>query len=231
LGGPSVLVACSAWIGDTVPDSADLSLRPILKVTHHFWKGQPEVFWVEESPPREFKPIGTIQPSSDERKLKCDTSAGWEGCPIQLLTQWRWEHDKEALLAEEAAEEEQERRKLEERNAAIKAERRSMTLEKLRKYRFFANWEGYPSKEAIRASRLIMKNAVQGLISLGMKSTKAQKTEVIKDCVEAFNKLDRTMKHFIETSERDDICSEIDLLVHACGLGECEKMIDEWREW
>jgi len=231
LGGPHVLVAVSTWIGDTVPDPADPALRPILHVTHHSWKGHPDVFWDNEPPPREFKPLGVISPTADERKMKCDSSAGWEGCPFHLLAQWRWDHDREAMLAEEAREHEEEMRELDKRNEAIEKERRSMTLEKLGKYRFFANWKEMPSKEAIKASREAMKKAVQALVALGPKASKAKRKQVLKACIEEFNELDRTMDHFIETFERDDICSEFDLLVHACGLGEYDNLADEWRDW
>jgi hypothetical protein len=231
LGGPNVLVACSAWIGDAIPDPADPALRTILHLTHHSWNGQPEVLWTDEPPPPEFKPIGIILPTAEERKMKCDSSAGWESCPIQSFAQWRWEHDREALLAQDAAEAEQEQQELEARNAAIEADRRSTSLEKLSKYRFFANWKEYPPKEAIRASRVTMTKAVQALIALGPKGTRAKKKQILKDCIEGFNELDRTMNSFIETSARDDICSEFDLLVHACGLGEYENLADEWRDW
>lgn len=231
LGRPEVLVACSAWIGDAIPDVNDPALLPYLHLTHHSWKGHPFVFWDYQPPPREFNPLGVIPPTADERKMKCDTSAGWEGCRFHLLAQWRWHHDREALLAEEARKHEESLRKIDELNAAIEKERRSMTLEKLGKYRFFADWKEYPSKEAIKASREAMKKTVRALIALGPSASEEQRKQVLKDCIEVFNELDRKMNGFIETSVRDDICSEFDLLVHACGLGEYENLADEWRDW
>lgn len=230
-GEPNVLVACSAWIGDAIPDVNDPALVPFLQLTHHSWKGKPHVFWDNQPPPREFKPLGVIPPTADERKMKCDSSAGWEGCPGHLLAQWRWDHDREAMLAEEARKQEEISRELAKRNEAIEKERRSITLETLSKYRFFADWKECPSKEAIKASRETMKRAVQGLIALGPSASEEQRKQVLKDCIVAFNELDRSMNGFIETSERDDICSEFDLLVHACGLGEYENLVDEWRDW
>lgn len=232
MGGPNVVVATSAWIGDAIPDPADPALRPILQRNIRVYPdGQPDLMWADEPPPRDFKPIGIIPPTADERKMQCHGSGVWESCPDSLLSQWRWDHDREALLADEAREHEEFLREIDERNAAIDKDRRSMTLEKLAKRRFFPTWKDHPPKEAIRASRATMKQAVQGLIALGPKASKAKRKQVLKACIEAFNELDRTMNHFIETEERDDICSEFDLLVHACGLGGHENLADEWRDW
>jgi hypothetical protein len=232
LGGAAVLVATSAWIGGSMPDPADPALRPILQNTRIFPNGgQPVLEWQDVPPPRGFKLIGTIPPTAPERKMSCGSSGFWENSPIMLFGLWQWGHDREALLAEEAAECEQEKREIEVRNAAIEARQKEMSLEKLSKYRFFANWKESPSKEAVRASRAAMKTAVLALIALGPKATKAKMKQVLKACIEEFNELDRTLDHFIETTERQDICAEFDLLVHACGLGEHDSLADEWRDW
>lgn len=231
LGGPAVLVATSAWIGEKPPASTDPALRPFLQITRYISKGMAEITWIDEPVPRDFKTLGVIPPTSDERKMKCDTSSSWETCPIMLLGQWRWEHDRQALLAEESVEEMREDEELAARAKEIDRTRKSMTLEQLSRRRFFAGWKNMPPKDAIRASREIMKKAVKAMIDLGPSPTKAKRKKVLKECIEDFNKLDRTMNRFIETSERDDICAEFDLLVHACGLGELDNQADEWRDW
>jgi hypothetical protein len=231
LGEPSVLVACSSWIGEAIPDPAEPALRKILLQTHHLWNGQPEVFWANDPPPGNFQRIGTIPPTPEERKTKCDTLAGWEVCQMSPLFQWRWDHDREAVLAEDAREEEIEEQENRKRIEAATKDLKSLTLETLSAHRFFKNWKDYPPKEAIKASRALMKRTLKALAALGPKSKKDARRAVLQECIEGFNSLDATMGHFIETMERDDICSEFDLLVNACGLGDCENLADEWRDW
>lgn len=232
LGTPAVLVATSAWIGDAIPDSSDPALRPTLHNTRISPNGgEPILEWQDEPPPRAFKLIGTIPPTPDERKAKCDSSGCWENSPILLLAQWRWQHDREALLAEEAIEAQQEAEELDARNKRIERSQRSMTLAQLARRRFFAHWTVAPHKAAIRASRAVMKRTVQALQALGPSAAERQKKKVLRECVEEFNRLNDTLGQFIETSERDDICTEFDLLVHACGLGHYENLADKWRDW
>ncbi|MBM3966581.1 MAG: hypothetical protein FJ308_16180 [Planctomycetes bacterium] len=231
LGGLAVLVATSAWIGKKSPAPTDPALRPILHVTRHNPKGVIELTWINDPVPRGFKTLGVIPPTNEERKMKCSALSGWETCPIMLLGQWRWENDRKALLADEALEAKKEAEALAARFNEIDRTRKSITLEQLSRRRFFANWKHMPPKEAIRASRETMKKAVKAMIALGPSSTKAKRKKVLKECIEDFNKLDRTMNRFIETSERDDICTEFDLLVHACGLGDLDSLADEWRDW
>ena len=45
------------------------------------------------------------------------------------------------------------------------------------------------------------------------------------------NALDEKYDGFIETGEREDLCREINEIVHAAGLRGCDGMADEWREW
>ena len=54
---------------------------------------------------------------------------------------------------------------------------------------------------------------------------------VLQECIERFNSIDAEMDHFIETIERDDICEEVEAIVHACGLVAHEDLADKWREW
>ncbi len=231
LGGPAVLVATSAWIGKDIPNPTDTALRQILNVTRYDPEGELDLHWINDPLPRGFKKLGVIAPTAEERKMKCRLLCGWESCPTKLQLQWRWEHDRKALRADEAVEAKQEAEELKARNRAISHNRSSVTLEQLSKRCFFASWKQFPPKDVTRACRSIMKKTVQVLSEFGPSASKVTRKAVLKECIEEFNKLDRTMKRFIETSERDDICLEFDLIAHACGLGEYENLADEWRDW
>lgn len=226
-GALKVLVACSPWIGKKIPDLNHPELRSILIKTHHNWKDDKEVFWVSEPAPLSFIQLGTISPSTLEKRMACYVYGGWESCQYHPVAQWRWDHERAKVLAEDDKE---EARKAKE---ALSAEKNHdwLTLEALRSYPFFKHWKDFPARKAIKASRAIMKTAVKELVLLGLRAPAATKKAVLKECIEAFNDLDEELDNFIETAVREDICDEFELLVHACGLEKNQNMADEWRDW
>jgi hypothetical protein len=226
----AILVACSGWIGDRVPVAEDPGLRPILVLNHHSWNDRPEILWVSDGPPKDFISLGMIEPTPEEHALECNTFGGWESVRIQPLLQWRWDHDREALLAEDAREKEKQqkisRAAQRERNRHLK----KVTLNELRERRFFPRWKGYPPVKALRASRRLMKETVEKLLALGPRPSRRDRMTVLQECIETFNSLDAEME-FIETVVREDICEEFEAIVHACGMGAHKNLADEWRDW
>lgn len=87
-----VLVACCAWIGNTIPDPKDIDLKPILRLTHHHWNSEC-VNWLTSPITNSFIHIGTITPSSSELTRPCNSTVKWSYFPIQRLSQWTWDND------------------------------------------------------------------------------------------------------------------------------------------
>ncbi len=228
---PYVLVACSAWIGDTIPQADDPSLRPILRLTHHSWKGQREVLWISDPVPELFVPIGSIPPTSKEKSLKCNSFGGWPSLSIQPLAQWRWDHERDAVLVDDQAKKTQEEAKRQQSQQQRADYLAGLTLEKLRERCFFPQWKRNPPKKAITASREVMSSTVEQLIELGPRASKKARMAILQDCIERFNALDTKLGNFISTIEREDICDEFEGIVHACGLGDHADLADKWREW
>lgn len=231
LGERCVLVSCSTWIGDSIPNAPNEQMRETLCLTHHSWKGQPELFWVSKAVPVSFVSIGFLVSTTEEQKLECYSLAGWESCAIQVLAQWRWDHDREKQLAHEAVEQAALVAKRAANQQLIDAERNAMTLSKLSKHKFFEDWDDYPSAKAIRASRRIMKETIKSLIELGEKASEAERLQVLQSCIEEFNQLNSSLDDFIETTVREDICDEFELIVLASGLGHLKDLADQWRDW
>ncbi len=225
-----VLVAGAAWIGLTVPSREDADLRPILRPTHHSWQGQPHLLWVSEPPPPEFRPIRAIEPSPDERAMQCLSFGGWASFAVQPLAQWRWEHERESVLAEDEV-----RHRLEaDRRARVAREREEylsgVSLRQLAARRFFPRWDRGLSRKLVSESRDIMRRTVRALLDLGDAAPEQERMDLLRACIEAFNELDA--KHeFIETTEREDICEEFEAIVRACGLEQHVNLADEWRDW
>lgn len=228
--GRVILVAGSAWIGDEVPEVTDPALRPILRLTHHNWKDIPNVLCVSDAPPPEFIPIGVVAPTAEECQEPRVAFGAWANFAYHALMQWRWDHDRDAVLAEDAARKEQEAEALRRSKEEYRARLKRMTLEDLRARRFFAGWKGDRSPAATRASRKIMADTVDALLQLGPAASEAERLAVLQWCIGSFNTLD-AKRQFIDTAERDDICEEFEIIVHACGMHHHKDLADRWREW
>jgi hypothetical protein len=227
---PCVLVACSAWISDKIPSAADPGVRPILHPTHHSWEGEPKLAWISVAVLPDFIPIGRIEPTAEETAIDCGTFANWSSMSIQPLLQWRWDNERDSVLRED----EKKKAEATDRQTAAADQRKaylaSVRLDDLLNHEFFPRWKDYPSRRAIRESRNAMATTVRGLIDVGGSATKEQRSAILQSCIESFNRLDEEL-HFIETVEREDICDEFEVIVHACGLGNHENLADRWREW
>jgi hypothetical protein len=121
-GAKGVLVENLDWLGPVRPALDDLRGVKALVLDHHAWCSQPNRMLVDEPPPPTFEPLGVVEPSADERATKCGSWGSWEALALHTVLQWRWHHDRKALLAEEAREAaERERR----RQAAAEKKRRA----------------------------------------------------------------------------------------------------------
>jgi hypothetical protein len=225
-----VLVACSAWIGNELPTVDDPALCPILHLNHHLHSNRPNILWISEELPKDFIPLGYIHPTIEEQAVSCPSFGTWLSLTLQPLAQWRWDNDREAVLAEdsiaEVTEAERRRNAIRERQEFLGR----ITLGELLDHRFFARWKDFPPAKVVQASRTIMTRTVEQLIELGLDALEQERMAILQQCIESFNRLDAQTR-FIETGEREDICFEFEAIVHACGLGAHKELADRWREW
>jgi len=179
--------------------------------------------------PDSFQRLGTIQPNVAGPVFAVWTS--WESLAKEVLTQWRWDHDRDALLLEEN--EAAERWNAEQAQSAKRRqdELDHLTLESLLKKRRFSVWKGDRPDQAIAACRKAFREAIDALTALGPKPKKRAVATVVRRCIERLNSLDEEFDGFIETGEREELCREIDEIVYAAGLRGCDGMADRWRDW
>lgn len=229
-GEPAVLVAGSAWIGTSPPELADPRLREILHLTHHNWKNRPEVNWVSVPPPEDFRAIGHLEPDDLDRGYECLTSGGW-GFALQALRQWRWDHDWENVLREDAEKKEREAQQREEAERQRKAALAALTLVQLRNKRRFGRWKDAVPAKATTDCRKLFRETIDALMELGPKPAERKVLPILQACVERLNELDVKHGNFIDTLTREDLCEEFDEIVIVSGLGERPDLVDEWREW
>lgn len=224
-----VLVSASTWIGTQAPDPADRQLREVLRLTHHSFRDEPCLVWVGEPVPATVTRLGVIPPTHEEASLPCAAFSGWEFLPHAVLLQWRWDHERDQVLAEDKAEERA-------KEAARERQRRAYepllpdTLQDLRLKTPFPGWAGYVKPAALRGSRRLIRDLLDALTALGPEASEPARLDELYQCVERFNLLDGD-DQFIDSIERDDICALLDEIGAMIGLDDYGEDLDGNREW
>jgi hypothetical protein len=141
--------------------------------------------------------------------------------------QWRWDHDRENLLREEAqaAVQDTERR-------GIAAERRaewlrSLTLETLASQTWFAIWDS--SRTTTDATRKLFAKLVEELRALP-KLSSGPVGKLVQACVKELNRIDR-QSQFIDTIEREDLYEAFEQILWAARQPSVIEEIEMWRDW
>jgi hypothetical protein len=224
-----VLVAASTWIGTRPPDPADPQLREVLRPTHHLHEGKPWLLWAIDPVPVTFMRLGAIPPTDEEASMDRGAFGGWELFPLQVFLQWRWDHERDQVLAEDGAQRRAEEAAREEQRRAYKP-LPQRTLEDLRQQTPFPGWAGYVGPSALRGARRIIRATIDALIALGPDAPEPARLDEIRHCVQRFNALDAD-EGFIMTIEREDICELIDEVAELVGLEDYDEDLDGDRDW
>jgi hypothetical protein len=220
--------------------------------SHHNWNRLVLGGWVSVPPPPEVRLLGNLPVRVEEAEQvvhpetwvklpgkkppgmaeKVVPLSGWELIVEQARRQWRWDHEREAVLAEDAKNELAQQAKFKE---AIEAQaKKNEALKKkgvkgLAKTRFFASWKGEVPAPMVKDAEALMREAVS---SLEGKSA-AQATRRLTQLVKAFNKLDGKHEKTFDTIEREDIMDAISTVALACGVSDddFEEKIDAERDF
>lgn len=231
-GTPGVLVLGSAWIGPAQARPAAAEVRPALVLTHHSHDGHAFVFWTGELPPSDWLPLDPVPPSAEEATLVCRSYTHWDLVARQALLQWRWDHEREALLADLAREEAEER-------AALEAARKrraewlaTLTLDGLREEKWFAAWDGNASdRRHLPPARAILRRLVDELrVASRPQLERKVARRLLKTAVASFNELQRK-DHFIDTFTRAHVCEALEQVMCAARFPDLAGAVHGWRTW
>jgi len=224
---PRVLVAASPWVGETMPDLSEPLLRVVLHRTHHSWNNEACLGWTSSPVPVEFVRVGTLPPTAAEASLAVTAAAcEWVSLPYQVYAQWRWDNEREAVLAEDEAERQGHQEAYRRHQHSYKPLPKQ-TLHELRN-RPFEHWEECLEPDDLRASRKIARATIDLLLALGPDAPEPSKMNAFHWCVEQFNELD---SGWICTVEREDICDLLGDLADLCGLEEYDDALTGRRDW
>lgn len=228
-GAQAALIAVTPWIGNELP-SLDLPmLRETLILNHHKWKNAPQRVWVWDMMPESFKILGQIELSAEDMAASSNAFTGWQNVPLQSLLQWRWDHDREALLRDEALEAANQAETNRQRAATRAEYLRTLTLDSLVDRAWFSAWETVDSNLPIREVRLLIANLVDQLRTAPKLTIRIAK-RLLKQSVQAFNRLDAAQQ-FISTIEREDLCEAYEQIMCAAKFPQVVDQIDQWRDW
>jgi hypothetical protein len=228
-GAQAVLIAATPWLGNDLPTLDVPALRETLILNHHSWKRKREIIWVHDLMPPEFVVVGRIDLSPDDLVASSSSFTGWQSVPIQALMQWRWDHDRAALLQEEARQA-AELAEVQRQRAVAQAElMRTLTLDSLVDRTWFASWEDSDSKLPLHQCRSLIRKLVNELRE-APKLTLGVVKKHLKQSVKDFNRLDAE-RRFISTIEREDLCDAYEQIVCAARFPQAANQIDQWRDW
>ncbi|MBS0260773.1 MAG: hypothetical protein JSS02_02355 [Planctomycetes bacterium] len=228
-GAQAVLVEVSRWIG-TEPPALDLpELRETLSLTHHSHQGKPERFWTWDLVPPSFRVLGQIKLSAADRARKCSCFSGWQGMPLQVLMQWRWDHDREALERELAAAAEKEA-EIRRQQAARRAEyMKSLTLETLAEREWFADWDSENRAVPVAECRQLFRTLVAELRAVP-RLTSALVKKQVQQSVATLNSW-QSPQSWIATIEREDLIEAYEQILCAAKYPLLIHQVERWREW
>lgn len=228
---PCVLVVASDWIADEPPALRDPAVRRTLMLTHHRWSGKPEMLWIGEPPPKEFRKLGCIEVLRKDTKADCGSFGYWDALPLSVLNQWRWDHDREKVLTEDAA-----RKVLETKKQAGALRKRAeylatVSFTDLLAKDLFPTWGTYPPRASKEGCQQIVGVFIRTLDAAPKPLLCDFVREKLKECVQSINRLDSEQNGFIETVEREDLCEVLEVVLNAAKFPDLTESIEDWRDW
>lgn len=250
--GETRCVVVTKHSGPTVVRApASSRLFEVQPFAHHEWNRPLLGGWVSEAAPASVRSLGVVPVRAGEAervlhpktwvklpKKTAELSAkvlplcGWELLLTDARNQWRWDHQREVVLAEDAK---REREKSARFKAALAAQgRRKASLQKrgvasLKRTRFFGAWKGVVPAPMIQEAEAVMREAV---LSLEGKSP-AQAARRLVRVVRSFNALDGRYGREFDTVDREDIMEAVNKVAFACGVEDAvfDESIDAEREF
>jgi hypothetical protein len=227
-GVDSALIAVSPWIGhesELAGALEDVRAKQVLSLTHHEWKGEPQILWVSHAPPETWRRLGVVPVDPSEVK-PCSKYGNWDSAELQPLERWdnqpREKLDSKALT----------RTRAKVRLARLRAARRKKeTLAALLRKRWFQNWTDAALGTA--AKKLVI-DAI-GVLQAGVQPKELDSVlSSVRGCVEALNRLnlERGGTGFGQ-EEREDLVEALLRMGLAAGVEEAavESVVDASRTW
>jgi hypothetical protein len=230
--GSFIIVAAAKWVGNSPPTAAEIERREVLVANYEDRADDPLVRMVCEAPPRAFRWLAKVDDPKRGVPKATKYASYVDTFKYVMLEQWRWDHEREKLLADNAAtlEAEERTRAMEDaRDAERLARRRTATLAELGRMRgLLFEWEGLRTERQQREVEAMLRASARSLAKLrgGTRERKLALIEKLTNELNAWN--DR--RNFMDTPEREGLAAAIDDIGHAAGL-RGHDLAGPWRDW
>lgn len=228
MSGEYPVVAALNWIGQGSPTLSEAASAPVLELKSFSWSGDLCISVIMHRKPAVYRKIGVIEPSPVERRHEARSYTRWDTIPLHILNEWRWVHDRDALVAEVESERLAARQQLRQQEAEELA---SVSFATLRSPTLFRSWRKVHPAPVIEAVRAVFGETADALERLGPNAAEDAKVAILQACIERLNTLDVEHDRFIETVEREDLMKQFRLFLHLVGLAHKADLADEWRDW
>jgi hypothetical protein len=194
--------------------------------------------WVEGDAPAPFERLGVTALKPDEQHLlihpqvwlglsprrqadagKVLAVARWSQLETDVRRQWRWDHEREALLKDEADRRARDLEGLKQALDAQAARRRKLEQEGLAGlagHRFFDAWDGAAPEALVTEAEALMVLALRTLEG----RTPARALPVLVALLGEFSHLDEAHGHTFDETEAEDVLEAVNLVAHACGVSQ-----------
>ncbi len=230
--GDEACVVMTRWSGKAGTSLAALRRAPSVfapqPVSHHSWQRPVLGGWVKEPPPPALRSLGVAALKAGEGaqvlhpaafvnapvKTAALTArvlplASWAHVLEQARKQWRWDHDRVALLREEEAAQIDRVAALQQAMAtqlAAQARRDARGLEGLARHRFFPAWKAEKPAPLHRAAEGLLRDAVKTLRA----SSGRGAAKVLREVVAGFNALHA--RYDFDSADAEDVMEAIEHL-------------------
>jgi len=183
---------------------------------------------------QEFTLIGSLPLTEQEILLGENNSSysAWCFASLDAEGEWRWEHDKETLLAEDVLQKEENERRKQAEKARFENRLSKLTWEKLLAVDCFERWKEsppFPPQAFKDALRKRINLSISELQSLEGKYPRAKVRKILKSLVNDIAALDQKFDFVIETEEREDIYNVFDDITFLSKQRVLMKEIPDWH--
>ena len=157
-----------------------------------------------------------------------------ETADSEVEGEWRWVNDREAYLAESAAEQERREREYAAAQERYETRLKDLTWEHLLAETPFERWNEsppFPSAEFRDAAAERVRETYRELQALGPKPRKADVRKAVKSLLQWIKDADAAAGLVLETEERDDIYLLLEEITHVARQPSLLPEMEPWHTW
>ena len=241
-----VVIGVLDGVWTAMPTLAEVTGRKLMRHSRFESGKKPVAFGFDRKWTVELKELTLlgVLPLDDEQRRIADRYLGDnfigrtysvpETADSEVEGEWRWVNDREAYLAELAAEQERREREYAAAQERYETRLKDLTWEHLLAETPFERWNEsppFPSAEFRDAAAERVRETYRELAALGPKPRRADVRKALKSLLEWIKKADADAGLVLETEERDDIYLLLEEITHVARQPALLPEMEPWYTW